>query len=96
FLGEFRFVGKAETLPVFEVLALESNASENQKELCERFAVAMDEMRSAGWRGACDSFASILHDYPEDGPSRFHLIRCRRFAEAAPEETPWIIHMDAK
>jgi adenylate cyclase len=96
YLGDFRFVGKSESLPILEVLALERNASENQKRLCERFAVAMDEMRSACWREACDSFASILKDHPNDGPSRFHLARCLRFADIPPEESPWVVHMDAK
>ncbi len=96
FLGEFRFVGKAETLPVLEVLALNRTASEPQKELCERFAIAMQEMHSGSWHNASRTFESILRDYPEDGPSRFHLARCRRFVEVPPAESPWIVHMDAK
>ncbi|MGZ8158301.1 MAG: CHASE2 domain-containing protein [Methylobacter sp.] len=96
FLGEFRFVGKAEPLPILEVLALESTANEMQRKLCERFAIAMDELRSGRWHEAGDIFEAILHDFPDDGPSRFHLARCRRYANIPSDESPWIVHMDAK
>ena len=78
FLGEFRFVGKTEPLPILEVLALEKTASESQRRLCENFANAMEELRLGRWREAGEAFEAILRDYPEDGPSRFHLARCRR------------------
>lgn len=96
FLGEFRFVGKTDALPIIEVLALESSAIESQKQLCERFAVAMDMLRLGHWSEAGDVFENILQDYPEDGPSRYHLARCQRHANTQSNESPWIIHMDSK
>ena len=96
FLGEFRFVGKNEPLPIFEVLALERSATETQRRLCERFAMAMDELQLGRWCEAGDVFEAILMDYPEDGPSRFHLARCRRHADTPPDEPAWVVHMDAK
>lgn len=96
FLGEFRFVGKTEPLPILEVVALETTASEPQRRLCERFAIAMGELRSGLWREAGDIFENILGDYPEDGPSRFHLARCRHHADVPLDESPWVVHMDVK
>ena len=96
FLGEFRFVGKTEPLPILEVLALEKTAGESQRRLCENFANAMEELRLGRWREAGEAFEVILQDYPEDGPSQFHLVRCRRHADTPPDEPPWVVNMDAK
>ena len=96
FLGEFRFVGKTEPLPILEVLALEKTASESQRQLCENFANAMEVLRLGRWREAGEAFEAILRDYPEDGPSRFHLARCRRHEDVPPDEPPWVVNMDAK
>ncbi|MDD2722606.1 MAG: hypothetical protein PHH59_01110 [Methylovulum sp.] len=96
FLGEFRFVGKTEPLPILEVVALESTANKSQKQLCESFAIGMDELRCGRWREAGDIFKAILRDYPNDGPSRFHLARCRRYANTPSGESPWVVNMDAK
>jgi len=96
FLGEFRFVGKTDPLPILEVLALEKSANESQRRLCEDFAIAMEELRLGRWREAGEAFETILRDYPEDGPSRFHLGRCRRHEDVPLDESPWVVNMDAK
>jgi len=96
FLGEFRFVGKTDPLPILEVLALEKTASESQKQLCANFVNAMEELRLERWCEAGEAFEAILRDYPEDGPSRFHLARCRRYADGPSDELPWVVNMDAK
>lgn len=96
FLGQFRFIGKTEALPIFEILAVENAATDSQKKLCTSFAHAMDELRLGHWQNAGDLFDKILLDFPNDGPSRYHSARCRRHAEQPPEGSPWIIHMDAK
>ncbi|MDD1638276.1 MAG: hypothetical protein LUQ56_09130, partial [Methylococcaceae bacterium] len=90
------FVGKTEPLPILEVLALEKTAGESQRRLCEDFASAMEELRLGRWREAGEAFEVILQDYPEDGPSQFHLVRCRRHADTPPDEPPWVVNMDAK
>ncbi len=96
FLGEFRFVGKTEPMPILEVLALEKTAGESQRQLCENFANAMEVLRLGQWAEAGKAFEAILQDYPEDGPSRFHLARCQRYADAPPDEPPLVVNMDAK
>ena len=96
FLGEFRFVGKNNPLPILEVLALENRADDSQRRLCQNFANAMEELRLGLWHEAGIAFEAILQDYPEDGPSRFHLARCRRYVDTPPDEPPWVVNMDAK
>ncbi|MDD1612308.1 MAG: adenylate/guanylate cyclase domain-containing protein, partial [Methylococcaceae bacterium] len=96
FLGEFRFVGKTEALPILEVLALKEVASASQRRLCERFEFAMNEVGAGHWREAGQVFETILHDYPEDGPSKFHRERCLRYEESPPDHSPWVVEMDAK
>jgi adenylate cyclase len=96
-LGEFCFVGKSEPLPIVEILALNGAASEAQILLCERFAEALNLLRTGQWAKAADCFDAVLQDYPNDGPARFHLARCRRHLQASPPpEAPLIIRMDSK
>jgi adenylate cyclase len=96
FVGEFRFVGKAETLPILEILDWEKGAKESSLRLRELFAAAMDTMKERRWDEAAALFESLLVDYPGDGPSKFQLARCHQFAEAPPQGSPWVVHMDAK
>jgi adenylate cyclase len=96
FLGEFRFVGKTEPLPIQEVLALETTANTSQRQLCESFSSAMETLRLELWHEAGEAFEKILRDYPEDGPSKFHLARCRHFSHSPPTEPPWVVNMDSK
>ena len=96
FLGDFRFVGKTETLPILEVLALKESASELQLSLCKRFDSAIAEMRKGRWHEAAKLFEDVLQDFPDDGPSRFHLERCLKYSVSPPEHPPCTVHMDAK
>ena len=96
-LGFFLFVGKNEAIPVVEVIARAGAGDSEQARLCERFALALDHFRARRWSEAASSFEEILESYPEDGPSRFYLTRCRNYAAQAPEdENPTVIRMDSK
>ena len=96
-LGQFRFVGKTNALPIFEILATKDRAGESQRRLCERFAEALDVFRAERWAAAADLFEAILRDHPADGPSRFLLDRCRRYRTAPPPaDAGSVIQMEAK
>ena len=96
-VGDFRFVGKTEPLPILEILAMKDTADDSQVLLCEMFGEAMDILRAGEWAEAVDSFAAILGRYPDDGPSRFHLARCQRYLrEGILPELPWVVHLDSK
>lgn len=96
-LGQFRFVGKSELTTVVEILARETSANESQLRLCERFSKSLDVFRAGQWAKASDLFEAILGDYPDDGPARFYLARCRHYlTESPPPEEPSVIRMDTK
>jgi len=96
-LGNYRFVGKTEALPITEVMATKGGATASQLELCERFAPAMSAFEQGDWATAAAQFENLLASFSQDGPSRFLLERCRANLQpgAAPAE-PGIIAMTAK
>ena len=96
FVGEFRFVGKAETVPIVEVLGRNSDCAPALVALATRFDAAMAQLRDGLWQAAGESFAAILAAYPQDGPARFHSERCQRLAEAPPLGSPWVVNMESK
>jgi adenylate cyclase len=96
FVGEFRFVGKAETVPIVEVLGRVGQCTSAQVALATRFAAAMVELEARRFEAAAEAFAAILDDYPQDGPARFQQERCRRFSVSPPSGSPWVVNMDAK
>jgi adenylate cyclase len=96
FVGEFRFVGKSEPLPIHELLAGRVADDHPRALLKARFDAAMDVLGAGQWLAAAAAFEAILRDHPDDGPSRFHLERCKRFEAAPPAHAPWVVHMDSK
>jgi adenylate cyclase len=96
-LGAFQFVGKTEAIPVYEVLAKRETATDQQLELCEAFEAGLALYQAASWPEAAGRFQAILDAFPDDGPSRFYLDRCRR-AISDPEQgkDPGVIRMDVK
>ncbi|MBM4200433.1 MAG: adenylate/guanylate cyclase domain-containing protein [Gammaproteobacteria bacterium] len=96
-VGDFRFVGKTTPLPVVEVLAKRSAAAQQVLGLCAGFDEAMETLASGRWREAECAFSSLLDRFPDDGPTKFHLARCRRALTAAglPAE-PLVVALDAK
>jgi adenylate cyclase len=97
YLGDFQFVGKTEGLPIFEIMALRENAQPAQLELCDRFDEAMKPYRAGEWDDAVEALERLRADYPDDGPIRFFLERCRKFlAEPALEADTGVVRMDAK
>jgi len=97
FLGNYRFVGKSEALPIVEILASKAGAAPSQLDLCERFAPAMEAFSQGDWALAAERFEAVLNNFAQDGPSRFLLERCRSHLQpgAQPGE-PGIIAMTSK
>lgn len=96
-VGQYVLVGKSDPLPVFEIVAEASRATEHQRALCERFAEAFETFGRRQWAKATQQFEGILHDFPNDGPTLFHLSRCQEYqAESADVEDPSIVLMSAK
>lgn len=96
-LGDFILFGKKDLTTIVEIVAWKTTANADQVTLCERFAEALDFFEQHQWAEAADHFEAILRDYPEDGPSRFYLTRCRYYQAEPPSlENPCQIRMLSK
>ncbi|MGE3847238.1 MAG: CHASE2 domain-containing protein [Gammaproteobacteria bacterium] len=96
FVGEFRFVGKAETVPVVEVLGREGACAPEKLQIARDFDAAMRALGDGDWTAAAAGFDTVLARHPADGPSRYHRERCRRLGDAPPSGPGWVVNMDAK
>ena len=97
YLGAFQFVGKTEATPIYEVMALREMATDEQLALRDAFKGAMLHYEQGDWQSSAEELENVLVEFPDDGPAKFLLARCRRFIsdpESAPE--PGVIRMDAK
>ncbi|MEJ2576615.1 MAG: adenylate/guanylate cyclase domain-containing protein, partial [Gammaproteobacteria bacterium] len=97
YLGDFQFVNKTDAVPIYHVVALNEHATPQQQELCERFDAAMEKYRARDWHDAEARLEQLLIAFPADGPAKFFLQRCKRYA-AEPDESidPRLVKMDAK
>jgi adenylate cyclase len=97
YLGAFQFVGKTEATPIYEVLARTETANAQQLRLCELFAAGLAAYQKADWQQAAVLFQQVLDEFADDGPAKYYLARCQRFADD-PEHAgdPRVIRMDAK
>lgn len=97
FLGKYRFVGKHEALPISEVVATRASATPAQLDLCTQFAPALSAFEQGNWTQAAEHFEKLLHSFPQDGPSRFLLERCRsNLRPGATPDEPGVIAMTTK
>jgi adenylate cyclase len=78
--------GKALPVRIFELLG---RAAEQTKwsDLVARFDRALALFRSRQWDEAESEFANVLAAYPDDGPSRLYVKRCRAYAASPPDDT---------
>ncbi|MGZ8135908.1 MAG: CHASE2 domain-containing protein [Methylococcaceae bacterium] len=97
YLGDFQFVGKTEALPIVEIMSTNESATPTQIVLCQRYEEAMTAFLSGGYLGARALFQAISSEYPDDGPSRFHLAYCQDLVnKSAASENPTVIRLDSK
>ena len=96
-VGSFQLVGKAEGLPVCQVLASMDKAAPEQIELCEAFPAALQAFRDRRWDEATSLFEEILERHPGDGPSAMYLRLLSEYREGRlPEGDPTVIRMTSK
>jgi len=82
--------GKKESVKIYQLVCLQDDSGRQsdvraKKELLEGFASAIKEYQSRRWRQAEKAFAGLVKKFPEDGPSRVFLARCRFFQENPPK-----------
>ena len=75
-LGRFRLFGKAGELDIHEVIIRRSEASPSQLRLVSLFEAALEAFEAGRIAEASDLLHRLLGEFPDDGPSRFHLDRC--------------------
>ena len=82
-LGTFILAGKAQTVPVAEILG---RLGEDPKmaALAETFEMGMAAYDSENWREAARVFRGLQEEYPDDGPTSYFLRRAERFLQNPP------------
>lgn len=73
--------GKEKPVRVFEVVALQEDLTAEAAARNQAFAAALELYRRGDLTGAEAGFSNLLEDFPEDGPARTFLGRCRRFRD---------------
>ena len=96
-LGAFLLAGKSAPVLIRELLGRDDGASAEQHHLCAAFAEALDAYRARRWSEAAARWSAILHEFPDDGPSRFYIEQAKRHA-AAPPPAQWdaVVRMSSK
>jgi len=78
--------GRSQPVRIFELLPGGDQGS--QTFLIGEFAAGLDAYRRRDWDGAVARFEAVLERYPQDGPSRLYVERCRECA-ASPPPPDW-------
>ena len=95
-VGSFRLVGKAEPIPVSEIVAQRLEATEGQIDLCTRFTRAVDLLHARKWDEAMTLLNAILDQHADDGPTRFYIARSQQYTAEEWDFDPTIILLDQK
>jgi len=94
-LGMFLLAGKARPVVIYELVGPRVTATPRQLEQCRLFAEALAACETRIWKEAADGFAAAA--LAEDGPARFYVRLCERYASAS-GDSDWdgIIRFDEK
>jgi len=83
-LDRVRVVGINEAVRIHEVLELKADASDALFEQIYLFHKALDIFEERNWVDAEAAFNQVLKLYPNDGPSKHFIERCRQYREFPP------------
>jgi adenylate cyclase len=82
-----RVVGKMTPTRIYELLATGGTSFPDAREAALRcYAAGFSAYCEEHWREALELFAEALEHWPDDGPSRVMIERCRMYCETPPEE----------
>jgi adenylate cyclase len=88
-LDLIRVKGKLQPVTLYELVAARGTPEGDTPDLEERlefFAQGRACYRERRWQDAQIVFEKLLERWPEDGPARMYLNRCREYLVAGPEE----------
>ena len=83
-LGTFKFVGKSESVPIFEIIQQYEQATPEQFELCRRFEEMQRTFELENWKETARKLDRILSIYFEDGPAIYYKRLCEGYSIAPP------------
>jgi len=83
-LDSLQVMGKSEPVRVYELLGWTRRASDEQRQLLERFAAALACYRHQDWGGAEAAWQECLALKPDDQPSRVFIDRVATFRMSPP------------
>lgn len=83
-LDLIRVKGKTKPAKIFELLGPREDSTQF-RDLVPRFQEGLDAYRSGRWETAIEAFEGLVRDFPDDGPSRVFVHRCRDLLEQPPE-----------
>lgn len=70
--------------PGLTTLPTSVEASADQFDLCDLWVRAYDFYAGQDWGSALEAFETVCRHYPNDGPSRVYVERCRELVETPP------------
>src|SRR3569832_1412692 len=95
-LGRYLLAGKQQSVAVHEIVGRAGEVDAAQLALLARFAAALQLFTAGRWDAAHAAFSALHRDAPGDGPSRFFMEQCARYAAAAPAAWEGVLVLDEK
>jgi adenylate cyclase len=87
-LGTFRLTGKRSPLVIYELVGKTADIDGVVQHYHQRFAKGVALFRAQCWRQAGNIFRELLKLYPDDGPIRYYVQICERYAHT-PKRDYW-------
>jgi adenylate cyclase len=76
--------GRAEPVLVYELIGLVGEVEPTVEELCRRYGEALRAFQGRRWTEASALLEELATRYPDDGPTRVLLARCRMYVQTPP------------
>ena len=83
-LDRIRVVGIEEPVQIYEVLETMEYAPQSLRQKVDLFHKALEFFESRRWNDAGKGFLQILKQFPDDGPSKLYVNRCRQYIKNEP------------
>lgn len=84
-LGRFYLAGKSRPIDLYEVLHPGALSAMDLDRLCLYFQGGLTAFQQEEWVQAREIFEALIEGYGPDGPARYYLDLCRRYARTPPD-----------
>lgn len=86
-MDRVRVQGIDDPVRLYELVGYREEASAPLREALDIFALGLGEFEQGAWEEARHRFETVLRIYPDDGPARLFIERCREFETEPPRDT---------